>query len=291
MPKYIKGVTPKKFKENKHPEGVLKYAQPGEIFVEITKDMVPGVYDYYQISNFGRLYHNYRQVMLKPYINKNGYVYINLTTENGYKSFRLHRVVMIAFKDIPDRDSYQVNHINGDKTCNYLWNLEWNTAKENVQHAFRTGLQYIGEDKADSIITEKTAIEICEYLQQNEYTNQEIADICNTTQSIVNHIKNRECWTHISCNYEFTKTREWRLFTPEQVSNLCKYFQIYYRGSLTSTQHARNALIYYGYSIEDRYVDTARDIYNRKKYTKISQNYNKSIVQRLSHGGEIPQQE
>lgn len=30
MPKYIKGVTPKKFKENKHPEGVLKYAQPGE---------------------------------------------------------------------------------------------------------------------------------------------------------------------------------------------------------------------------------------------------------------------
>lgn len=293
MPKY-NGINSKKYKDEnlKHSEGVLKYAQPGEVFVEITQDMVPGVYDYYQISNYGRVYHNYRQVMLKTFIGDDIYPMITLTTIDGYKTHSIHRLMMIAFNDIPNRDEYFVNHKNGDKTCNYLWNLEWCTAKENTQHALRTGLIPVGEGRPEALITEETAIRICEYLEQNKYTNQEIADMCGTNQSIVNHIKNRECWRHISCNYTFTKSRKWRMFTDEQIHNLCKYFQLYYRGGLSYAQHARNALAYCGYEITEQSEDTAVYIYKEERYKKISQNYNfKPIVQRLSPGGEIPHQE
>lgn len=292
MPKYNKNAK-RKYTDNKCSEGVLKFIQPGEVFVEVTPDMVPGVFDYYQISNYGRLYHNYRQVMLKPSLHGTGYMVVSLATKTGYKTIRLHRLVMIAHHDIPDRDLYEVNHINGDKTCNYDWNLEWATPKENVHHAYRTGLAKIGDDRPESTITDEIAFEICMLLEQNKYTNQQIADMVGTTQSIVNHIRNGESWKHLSCNFTFTKSRQWRLFTEDQVHNICKYFEIYYRGNLSYMDHARNALVYCGYNTSDKYANCAAEIYLQRYYKNISQNYNfNSIVQRLSPlGGEIPHQE
>lgn len=272
----------RKYTTNKCIEGVQLYIQPGEIFVEVTSEMVPGIYDYYQVSNFGRLYHNYLQIIMKPGLSTSGYHFFILSTENGNKVVQLHRLVMIAFHDIPNRDSYQVNHINGDKLCNYDWNLEWVTRSENVLHAYRTGLQQIGENHSTATITEETAIKICELLEENKYTNEQIANMLNVTPNLVSHIKQGNTWKHISCNYKF-HARPRRLFTDEQVHNLCKYFQLYYKGDLTNNDHARNALLYYGYDTSEKYVDAARQIYVGRQYKNISKKYNfNNIVQRLS---------
>lgn len=259
-------------KENKDTEYVLKLALPGEIFRQITPRMVEGVLDYYQVSNFGRVYHNYKKIIMKPGLSTSGYLFVVMSTNKGSKIVQLHRLVLIAFNDICDRDNYQVNHINGNKQCNYLWNLEWVSRSENVLHAYHTGLQAIGENNTLSKISDKTAREICELLQENKYTINEIATITNSTISIVSDIKKGKNWKHISKDYSFI-SRPGKLFTDDQIHNLCKYFESTKIGNLTVNEHSKNALIYYGYDSSPKSIDSIRKLYTRKYYTSISKNY------------------
>ena len=109
----------------------------------MSKEIWKDIKDYegrYQISNLGRVKSNRyndirKEKLMTPYKNTSGRFVVRLRK----KMFLVSRLVAIAFIPNPLNKS-EVNHINGIGTDNRVKNLEWCTPKENMQHAFRTGL-------------------------------------------------------------------------------------------------------------------------------------------------------
>lgn len=72
-------------------------------------------------------------------LGKNGYLYVTLYKNNSGKKLYIHRLMAILFLENKE-GKRTVNHINGIKTDNRLENLEWATDRENIKHAYDTGL-------------------------------------------------------------------------------------------------------------------------------------------------------
>ena len=125
--------------------------------LEIWKDIV-GYENLYQISNFGNVLSlNYANKhfpkILKTNRHKDGYQLVGLSKNGSKKFFTVHKLVAQAFIPNP-QNKEQINHIDGNKANNHVDNLEWVTPKENVIHAFKTGLmpyKYVGKSKSINI--------------------------------------------------------------------------------------------------------------------------------------------
>lgn len=98
-------------------------------------------YDLYFVSEDGKVYSDKYKTRreLSQRLNRKGYLYVNLCKNGKYKSVSVHRLVANAFLE-KDPDKNQVNHIDGNKANNNVSNLEWTDRYENMQHAFRLGL-------------------------------------------------------------------------------------------------------------------------------------------------------
>lgn len=112
---------------------------------EIWKD-IKGYEGLYQVSNFGRVksFIRGKESILKNYISDRGYCKSVLRTKekNSRKEFKTHRLVAITFIPNP-MNKPDVNHINGDKLNNNIYNLEWCTKSENITHSCLLGLHNI----------------------------------------------------------------------------------------------------------------------------------------------------
>lgn len=72
--------------------------------------------------------------------NNRGYLQVSLTKNGKRKTYTVHRLVAKAF--LPNlKNKKQINHIDGNKKNNSVDNLESVTPKENIKHAYRTGLK------------------------------------------------------------------------------------------------------------------------------------------------------
>ena len=80
---------------------------------------------------------------LKMFTSGRGYLYVNLYANKKAKIVFIHRLVAYMFCK-GYKEGLQVNHINGIKTDNRACNLEWVTAKENIQHSVSTLRNFIG---------------------------------------------------------------------------------------------------------------------------------------------------
>lgn len=124
------------------------------------------------------------------------YQIINFSLLNGKKkTFRVGRLVMMAFCPIENMDKLEVNHIDGNKKNNNLNNLEWCSSSENQKHAYRTGLNKprCGEDNHFSRLKEKDIEKIFE-LREQGLTQKEISEVIGCTRSNISYILNKKTW-------------------------------------------------------------------------------------------------
>ena len=105
---------------------------------KLTRDIV-GYEGLYSIDIFGNVTNLKTNKEVKQQKNKFGYMNVSLYKDGKQKKYKVHRLIAEAFIPNP-QNKEQVNHIDGDKTHNVVWNLEWTTSKENNVHASDTGL-------------------------------------------------------------------------------------------------------------------------------------------------------
>lgn len=100
---------------------------------------VKGYEGMYAITTLGRVWSYRKKKWLSPWADIYGYSRITFRKDSFEKDMRVHKLVGEAFLDNHDNKP-QINHINGKKWDNKLKNLEYCTAKENMQHAHKMGL-------------------------------------------------------------------------------------------------------------------------------------------------------
>ena len=91
----------------------------------------------YSVSNLGNvksLRFNKEKILSQGYNPENGYYSVAINGKTSY----VHRLVALTFIPNP-KNKPVVNHINGIKNDNRVENLEWNTQKENIDHAWNLG--------------------------------------------------------------------------------------------------------------------------------------------------------
>lgn len=90
-------------------------------------------YPDYLIYEDGRIWSNKTNKFLKPSCTIRGYKNIELFNDKGSKRFWIHRLVANAFLPNPD-NLPQVNHKDENPLNNCVDNLEWCTAKYNMNY-------------------------------------------------------------------------------------------------------------------------------------------------------------
>jgi hypothetical protein len=109
-------------------------------------------YPDYLVYETGMIWSNKTHKFLKP-ANRNGYQSVELFNEYGGRMFSIHRLVAEAF--IPNPYNYpQINHKNEIRSDNNVDNLEWCTAKYNMNYGEGAKTRHLKQDYSKPIYKE-----------------------------------------------------------------------------------------------------------------------------------------
>ena len=137
---------------------------------------VKGYEGLYAVTSCGKVWSYKSKKFLTPWENGYGYLYIDLYKDGKCKHYKIHRLVAEAY--IPNPDNLpQVDHIDGNKTHNYLNNLQWITNRDNCRKSNNKPIlqytldgEFVREWECASDVGKKVNDAICKCLKGRHKT-------------------------------------------------------------------------------------------------------------------------
>lgn len=153
------------------------------------------MYKNYIVTKEGSIISKYTGKQLYVHTNKKGYQFVRLYVHGVSKTHLVHRVIAEIY--IPKQmGKNEVNHIDGNKANNAVWNLEWVTAQENVKHSVDTGLVKRGSDRTNSKLSDSQVIEMRK-LRKKGMNYYALGKLFNISYQGAHKICSRQTYTHI----------------------------------------------------------------------------------------------
>lgn len=138
-------------------------------------------------------------IILKPFIDKDGYGTLKLFDGEKFKNVKIHRLVLSAFLGRELGKGLVVNHKDGIKLNNCLKNLEEVTSKLNNIHARENGLMIAqkGQDASRAKRSNQHIFNIKNDILSGMKT-KEIAEKYSEEQSLISHIRAGRIWSSVT---------------------------------------------------------------------------------------------
>lgn len=220
---------------------------------------IDGVSTTYMVSSYGRFFNLKNKKYIKTSLTSQGYRRVFISYNNKSKYFLAH--VLVAKTFIPNlKNKPEINHKDGNKENNKISNLEWVTHKENMRHAFDTGLcVYETHEKYSN---EQIHL-ICKLLEMNYGSFKTIAKSTGTSRQSVSRIFHNETNINISKNYDFSNyhvhstdilygdENKRTKYSDESIKNVCELidsekYSLRDIASITSVDYQTVRNVYYG---------------------------------------------
>lgn len=193
------------------PNDFPDYKYKKEIWVYLdNSDIEDIVENRYEISTYGRIFdHKTNNIFPNENVSSTWYYMHFFRLNNGKRIAKnVHTLVVHKFMPMIPINATDIDHIDGIKYHNWIWNLDPVTHKENNHRASEMNLLLVGEDHPSTKISNDQANEICKLISLG-YSNREICNILNNeipdlSIRTVNDIRQKRSWNFISKKYDFS---------------------------------------------------------------------------------------
>lgn len=170
----------------------------------------------FEVSTFGRLRNAKTKHVYSFGYGDGGYLQACVSVNGRRLNVHVHRCVAETF--LPNECGYEiVNHMDGCKQHNDVWNLEWCTRKENYFHAvgmelidydvpYRIGyLSHLGAYSGSSNGMAKLTEDDVRYIREayipkakgQKCNRKEIAEMFGVSPNLISKIVSGAVWTHV----------------------------------------------------------------------------------------------
>lgn len=149
-----------------------------------------------EANGFEWILDEYPQEILKPRLDKKGYLYIGLRRNGTKHTYRIHRLVLLAF--IGPRPPEAVSrHQDGIRTHNHWTNLIWGTHQENMDDMILHDNSLTGERNRSAKLSEEHIFKIRELYAHGTFSQRQLGEMFNVTKTNIRHIVHRKTWGHL----------------------------------------------------------------------------------------------